>query len=127
MNETVFREQPSDFVDPRFANHVCKLKKTLYGLKEAPRAWFHLLSSFLIAKGFRCSRSYTSPFVFKREVCIIYLLVYVDDLILTGNNKKFISSFIAKLHHEFAIKDLSDLNYFLSLEVSYTDDGRMTF
>ncbi|XP_052623860.1 uncharacterized mitochondrial protein AtMg00810-like [Lactuca sativa] len=99
-------EQPPGFVDPRFPNHVCRLKKALYGLKQAPRAWFHRLTSFLIA-----------------NACIIYLLVYVDDLILTGNNEQVISSFITKLHREFAVKDLGDLNYFLGLEVSYTDDG----
>lgn len=53
----------------------------------------------------------------------MYLLVYVDNIILTGNQESFLTSFTARFPKEFAIKDLGDLNYFLSLEVSYTDDG----
>lgn len=53
----------------------------------------------------------------------MYLLVYVDDLILTGNQDAIVKSFIARLNKEFAIKDLGDLNYFIGLEVTYTNDG----
>lgn len=53
----------------------------------------------------------------------MYLLVYVDDLILTGNDELAITSFISRLNREFAIKDLGDLNYFLGLEVAYTENG----
>ncbi|GJV61904.1 retrovirus-related pol polyprotein from transposon TNT 1-94 [Tanacetum coccineum] len=123
LNETVYMEQPPGFVDPEFPNHVCKLSKALYGLKQAPRAWFQRLSSFLITHGFICSRADTSLFVFARDSSIMYLLVYVDDLILTGNNETMLTSFTTHLNREFAIKDLGDLRYFLGLEVSYTDDG----
>ncbi|KAI3680197.1 hypothetical protein L2E82_50582 [Cichorium intybus] len=123
LNEIVFMEQPPGFVDSRFPDHVCKLSKALYGLKQAPRAWFHRLSTFLLAAGFTCSRADTSLFVFSRDSCVMYLLVYVDDLILTGNQETTITAFIARLNREFAIKDLGDLSYFLGLEVSYTDDG----
>ncbi|XP_071727199.1 secreted RxLR effector protein 161-like [Rutidosis leptorrhynchoides] len=77
-------EQPPGFVSTRFPNHVCRLKKALYGLKQAPRAWFQRLSSFLVSLGFTCSRADTSLFVFKKDSNILYLLVYVDDIILTG-------------------------------------------
>ncbi|XP_022019645.1 uncharacterized mitochondrial protein AtMg00810-like [Helianthus annuus] len=66
----------------------------------------------------------TSLFVFRKESHIMYMFVYVDDLILTGNNDTAITTFISCLHHEFAIKDLGDLNYFLGLEVLYTHTGR---
>lgn len=123
LNETVYMEQPPGFTNHQFPNHVCKLNKALYGLKQAPRAWFHRLSTFLMANGFSCSRADTSLFIFKRDSCIMYLLVYVDDLILTGNQDAIVKSFIARLNKEFAIKDLGDLNYFLGLEVTYTNDG----
>lgn len=116
-------EQPPGFVDSLFPNHVCKLSKALYGLKQAPRAWFHRLSTFLVSYGFLCSRANTSLFVYTNNSNIIYLLLYVDDLILTGNNETMLPSFTTRLHHEFAIKDLGDLNYFLGLEVSHTEDG----
>ncbi|GKF93363.1 uncharacterized mitochondrial protein-like protein, partial [Tanacetum coccineum] len=66
---------------------------------------------------------YPSLFVFIRESCIMYLLVYVDDLILTGNRDHIMVSFISRLHHEFAIKDLGELNYFLGLEATRTSEG----
>ncbi|KAK9074370.1 hypothetical protein SSX86_006968 [Deinandra increscens subsp. villosa] len=116
-------EQPPGFVDPKFPNHVCRLHKALYGLKQAPRAWFQRLSTFLIQSGFSCSRADPSLFVFKRDSCILYLLVYVDDLILTGNQEDTIATFITKLHHEFAIKDLGNLSYFLGLEVISNTSG----
>lgn len=123
LNETIFMDQPPGFVDPQLPNHVCKLSKALYGLKQAPRAWFHRLSKFLLSNGFLCSRADPSLFIYARNSCIMYLLVYVDDLILTGNNESILIAFTTRLHQEFAIKDLGDLSYFLGLEVSYTDDG----
>ncbi|KAL7615195.1 hypothetical protein Lser_V15G05763 [Lactuca serriola] len=116
-------EQPPRFVDDRFPNHVCKLKKALYGLKQVPQAWFQQLNSFLVSLGFICSRADTSLFVFKRDSHILYLLVYVDDIIVTGNHPSLIRKFISKLQSEFAVKDLGTLNYFLGLEVSSMDDG----
>ncbi|KAI3785937.1 hypothetical protein L1987_45063 [Smallanthus sonchifolius] len=123
LNETVFMEQPPGFTNPQYPNHVCKLSKALYGLKQAPRAWFQRLSTFLLSYGFECSRADTSLFVLRKDSCIMYLLVYVDDLILAGNDENVIHTFISHLHHEFAIKDLGDLSYFLGLEVVYTTTG----
>ncbi|XP_052621627.1 uncharacterized mitochondrial protein AtMg00810-like [Lactuca sativa] len=121
LTEIVYMEQPLGFADSNFPIHVCT--KALYGLKQAPRPWFQRLSSFLLANGFTCSCVGTSLFVFAQDSCIMYLLVYVDVLILTGNKESVITSFTTRLHNEFDIKDLGDLSYFLGLEVSYTDDG----
>lgn len=123
LDECIYMEQPPGFAYPSFPHHVCKLKKALYGLKQASRAWFHHLSTFLLANGFKGSRADTSLFVFKRDKCVIYMLVYVDDLILTDSDETVINSFISKLNQEFAIKDLGHLNYFLGLEVTYSKDG----
>ncbi|XP_071687138.1 uncharacterized mitochondrial protein AtMg00810-like [Rutidosis leptorrhynchoides] len=116
-------EQPPGFVSTRFPNHVCRLKKALYGLKQAPRAWFQRLSSFLVSLGFTCSRADTSLFVFKKDSNILYLIFYVDDIILTGNNASMVRDFITRLNKEFLITDLGKLNYFLGLEVSYLPSG----
>lgn len=123
LSDVVHMEQPPGFIDTRFPNHVCRLKKALYGLKQAPRAWFQRLSSFLLSIGFTCSRADTSLFVFKKDANILYLLVYVDDIILTGNNANLIRFFISRLNKEFQITDLGKLNYFLGLEVSYHASG----
>ncbi|KAK1417226.1 hypothetical protein QVD17_26351 [Tagetes erecta] len=123
ISETIYMEQPPGFVDPKLPNHVCKLNKALYGLKQAPRAWFHRLSTFLLSYGFKCSRADPSLFIFLDGDSIMYLLVYVDDLILTGNKSTLLSNFTTRLHQEFAIKDLGSLNYFLGLEVMHTTKG----
>lgn len=83
-------EQPPGSVNPKFLNHDCKLNRALYGLKQAPRAWFQRLSSFLITLGFVCSLADPSLFVYKKDTTLIYLLVYVDGVIVTGNNEHII-------------------------------------
>ena len=99
------------------------MKKALYGLKRAPRAWFQRFSSFILTLGFSCSRVDTSLFVFHQQPDIIYLLLYVDDIIITGNNSSLLDSFARKLNSEFATKDLGSLSYFLGLEATSTTDG----
>ena len=123
LTEHVYMEQLPGYIDPRFPTHVCLLKKALYGLKQAPRAWFQRFSSFLLTLGFSCSRADTSLFVFHQQSSLIYLLLYVDDIIVTGNNPSLLDSFTRKLHSEFATKDLGSLSYFLGLEASPTPDG----
>ncbi|KAM0059843.1 putative RNA-directed DNA polymerase [Helianthus debilis subsp. tardiflorus] len=116
-------EQPPGFEDSHRPNHVCKLNRALYGLKQAPRAWFQRLSSFLLNRGFQNSRADTSLFIYNRQGILIYLLVYVDDIIITGNNENFINNFTSCLNKEFKIKDLGSLNFFLGLEVHHTKSG----
>ncbi|WKA03696.1 hypothetical protein VitviT2T_021792 [Vitis vinifera] len=86
LQEQVFMMQPSGFEDSSFPTHVCRLQKALYGLKQAPRAWFHKLNSFLLQLGFQCSRVDASLFYFHSASDIIILLIYVDDILITGSN-----------------------------------------
>jgi len=78
--------QPPGFVNSHFPDYVCNLHKVLYGLKQAPRAWYNALKDFLITYRFLNSRSVTSLFVYNQDDVVPYFLVYVDDLLLTGNN-----------------------------------------
>lgn len=123
LDKPVFRAQPPGFVDPRFPDHICRLKKALYNLCQAPLVWFQLFSIFLLRLGFCQNRYNSSLFNFRGGTSIIFLLVYVDDIIMIGNNPVFLWKFIGQTHQEFAIKDLSCLNYLLGLEVSYTPIG----
>ncbi|OIW19116.1 hypothetical protein TanjilG_08916 [Lupinus angustifolius] len=123
ISETIFMEQPPGLVDPRFPNHVCKLKKALYGLKQAPRAWFDRFSSFLLKNGFVCSMADPSLFTFHSEFGTLILLLYVDDILLTGSTMTLLSKFIQILQSEFAMKDLGPLHHFLGIEISPTPDG----
>ncbi|XP_058070005.1 uncharacterized mitochondrial protein AtMg00810-like [Magnolia sinica] len=121
--EDIYMEQPLSYVDPRHLLHVCKLKKALYGLKQASRAWFDHFSTFLSQIEFSCRHADTSLFIFSRKADLIYLLLYVNDIIITGNNSALLNRFIQQLHAEFALTDLGSLSYFLGLEVSSLPDG----
>lgn len=82
LEEDVYMKQPPGFEDPSKPNYHCKLDKALYGLKQAPRAWYSRLSSKLLALGFIASKADISLFIYKKRSLIIYLLVYVDDIII---------------------------------------------
>ena len=79
-------QQPPGYVDHQFPHHVCKLHKSLYGLKQALRAGFDRFHSQLLHLGFEASIANSSLFVYHSHQILIYLLVYVDDIIITGNS-----------------------------------------
>jgi hypothetical protein len=97
LDEVVYSQQPSGFIDPQRPNHVCRLLKSLYGLKQAPRAWFHRFATFAKSIGFIESKSDTSLFIFNRGNDMAYLLLYVDDIILTASTPFFLTSITPSL------------------------------
>ncbi|PWA86467.1 gag/pol polyprotein [Artemisia annua] len=117
LKEIVYLRQPPGFIDASKADHVCLLHKSLYGLKQAPRAWFERLSNTLHHLGFTGSKTDPSLFILNNGGTLVYVLVYVDDIIVTGNNTNAINDVIANLGTSFAVKDLGDLHYFLGIEV----------
>ena len=123
LNEKVFMLQPPGYIHPQFPNHICKLKKSLYGLKQAPRAWYIKLSTFLISFGFHKSMADASLFIYNHDGVTCYFMVYVDDIILTGNNLTFLSQFVHTLAQRFSIKYLGPLHHFLGIEVISTTSG----
>ncbi|PKI55602.1 hypothetical protein CRG98_023995 [Punica granatum] len=97
LNEEVYIAQPPTFVDPSRPDHVCILCCSLYGLKQAPRAWFQRLSTYLQRLGFSDSKADSSLFILRGPQNIVYLLVYVDDIILTGTPEAPFQSIITAL------------------------------
>jgi hypothetical protein len=117
LTETVYCSQPTGFADPAHPNLVCRLKKSLYGLKQAPRAWYSRFASFLLSQGFAEAKSDTSLFVFRHGSDTVYLLLYVDDIILTASSTELLGRTISALQREFAMKDLGPLHHFLGITV----------
>lgn len=115
LDTPVFMEQLTGFKDSEMPNHVFQLNRALYGLKQALRAWFDRFSSFLIDYGFYCSPADPSLFVFHNGAHIMILLVYVDDIILTGTTSSLLDEFVQQLGSQFSIKDLGQLHYFLGV------------
>jgi len=106
---------------------VCKLHKAIYGLKQAPRAWFSKLSNKLIQLGFVGSKAGSSLFLYRTQSITIFLLIYVDDIIITATDLAAITNLLQLLYVDFAIKDLGDFNYFLGIEVLKLDYGLLLF
>lgn len=123
LTETVYMRQPPGFEDPTKPSHVCRLHKAIYGLKQSPRAWFNKLKHFLVTHGFTACKFDTSLFVHSSRGCLLYILVYVDDLITIGTHAAKIQQFITQLHVAFALKDLGNLHYFLGIQIRRTKDG----
>ncbi|WJZ95273.1 hypothetical protein VitviT2T_014054 [Vitis vinifera] len=109
--------QSPGFIDADKPTHVCKLHKAIYGLKQASRAWYHELRQFLVDSGFKNSHSDTSLFILHAGTNLLYLLVYVDDIIITGNSNDLVSQVVEYLAQRFSLKDLGPLSYFLGVEV----------
>ena len=105
--------QPAGFEDSAHPNFVCQLNKSLYGLKQAPRAWYSRFATYLLSVGFTEAKSNTSLFVYKQGSDVAYLLLYVDDIILTASSTGLLDRIISALQHEFSMKNLGDLHYFL--------------
>lgn len=122
LNEKVYMFQPPGF-HTGSASTVCRLRKSLYGLRQAPRAWFDKLKFTLLKLGFVAAKSDSSLFIRKTSDSLLYLLVYVDDIILTGSNSEEVAKFVTLLHTQFALKDLGPLSYFLGIHVTPTTGG----
>nr|GEV65606.1 putative polyprotein [Tanacetum cinerariifolium] len=113
--EEVYMKQPHGYVDLARPTHVCRLRKALYGLKQAPRAWYHRFAVFIASIGFISSKSDNSIFTYHRGCDTIYLLLYVDDIILTISSAGLVHRVISWLSIEFAMMDLGELSYFLDI------------
>jgi histone deacetylase 1/2 len=123
LEEEVYMRQPPGFEDEKRSHYVCRLDKALYGLKQAPRAWYARLSTKLCAIGFKPSKSDTSLFIYSKNGIIIYMLIYVDDIIVTSSSPEAVSALLKDLKADFALKDLGELNYFLGIEVEPIKGG----
>ncbi|GJY09667.1 ribonuclease H-like domain-containing protein [Tanacetum coccineum] len=119
--EVVYMKPPEGYFPSD--NKVCRLKKSLYGLKQAPRQWNAKLTSTLIENGFSQSKSDYSLYTKSDKGVFLALLVYVDDIIITGNSISEIEKFKGYLKSKFMIKDLGKRKYFLGIEVVNTDKG----
>ncbi|CAA7024341.1 unnamed protein product [Microthlaspi erraticum] len=123
LDDEVYMTQPPGFVNKDEPQAVCKLRKAIYGLKQTPQAWYNELRTFLLQYGFVNSLADASLFIYNNNGVLLYMLVYVDDIILTGNSQPHLDKFITSLSNRFSLKDLGTLSYFLGMEAQYLPDG----
>lgn len=118
LEETIYMSQPKGHVVPRKEHVVYLLQRSLYGLKQSPRQWYKRFESFVISKGFNRS-SYDCCVYFKKEGSInfIYLLLYVDDMLIASSDMNAINSLKKSLNSEFEMKDLGAAKRILGMEI----------
>jgi hypothetical protein len=117
LSETVFCCQPIDFANPAHPDFVCHLRKSLYGLKQTPRASYSRFATYLTTLRFIEAKSDTSLFIFHHGLDTVYLLLYVDDIILTTSSTELLRRTISALQREFIMKDIEPLHHFLGITV----------
>jgi hypothetical protein len=119
LSETVYCSQPIGFLDPTQLDWVCRLNKSLYKLKQASRTRYNQFTMDLLTLGFVDAKSDTSLYVFRCSVDMIYLLLYVDNIVLTASSRALLQHTISTLRWEFAMNDLSPLHHFFGVSVQH--------
>lgn len=120
--EEVYMKPPPGYIVPD-SNSVCKLTKSLYGLKQASRQWYAKLSSALLEEGFTQSHADPTLFIKAHNNVFLVVLIYVDDILIACNNDSAVATFKTYLSSKFQLKDLGPLKYFLGIEVARSSKG----
>ena len=123
LEDEVYMRPPPGMEGMVKPGNVLRLRKAIYGLKQSPRAWYHKLSTTLNGKGFTKSEADHTLFTLTSNQGIIVILIYVDDIIITGSDKNGIASTKEFLKATFDIKDLGELKYFLGIEMCRSKEG----
>ncbi|GJV50086.1 putative ribonuclease H-like domain-containing protein [Tanacetum coccineum] len=123
IEEEVYVCQPPGFEDPYFPDKVYKVEKALYGLHQAPRAWYETLSTYLLDNGFQRGKIDKTLFIkgLKSYICLVQ--VYVDDIIFRSTRKEMCTEFEKMMHKKFQMSSMGELIFFLGLQVKQKEDG----
>jgi hypothetical protein len=111
------------FVDPSQPDRVCRLNKSPYEVKQEPRAWYNRFTTYLLTLGFVEAKSDNSLFIFRHGTDMVYLLLYVDDNVITVSSTSLLQYTISALKREFSMKDLGPLHNFLGVSIQHQADG----
>ncbi|KAJ1691811.1 hypothetical protein LUZ63_015966 [Rhynchospora breviuscula] len=123
IDKEVYVQQPPDFVDHFNPDHVFKLHKTLYDLKQAPRAWYGRLCTFLLDNSFASGKMDTTLFTKKRDDHLLLVQIYVNDIIFGSTNATLAQEFSSLMSSEFEMSMMGELNFFLGLQIKQLQDG----
>ncbi|GJX67093.1 putative ribonuclease H-like domain-containing protein [Tanacetum coccineum] len=123
IEEEVYVCQPPGFEDPDFPDRVYKVEKALYGLHQAPRAWYETLSTYLLDNGFQRGKNDKTLFIKRHKGNILLVQVYMDDIIFGSIKKELCNAFEKLIHETFQISSKGELTFFLGLQVQQQKDG----
>ncbi|GJZ93608.1 putative ribonuclease H-like domain-containing protein [Tanacetum coccineum] len=117
IEEEVYLCQPPGFEDPDFPNRVYKVEKALYGLHQAPRAWYETLSTYMLDNEFQRGKIDKTLFIKRYKGNILLVQVYVDDIIFGLTKKELCNAFEKLMHEKFQMSSVGELTFFLGLQV----------
>ncbi|GJZ44208.1 putative ribonuclease H-like domain-containing protein [Tanacetum coccineum] len=123
IEEEVYVTQPPGFKDPDHPDKVYKVVKALYGLHQAPRAWYETLANYLLGNGFKRGKIDQTLFIKKQKGDILLVHVYVDDIIFGSTNKELCTGFEKLMKDKFQMSSIGELTFFLGLQVQQKEDG----
>ncbi|GJT96285.1 putative ribonuclease H-like domain-containing protein [Tanacetum coccineum] len=123
IEEEVYVCQPLGFEDPDFPDRVYKVEKALYGLHQAPKAWYETLSTYLLDNGFQRGKIDKTLFIRRDKGDILLVQVYVDDIIFGSTKKSLCTEFEKMMHKKFQMSSMGELTFFLGLQVKQKEDG----
>ncbi|GJY06338.1 putative ribonuclease H-like domain-containing protein [Tanacetum coccineum] len=123
IKEEVYVCQPLGFEDPYFPDRVYNVEKALYGLHQAPRAWYETLSTYLLDNGFQRGKIDKTLFIRRDKGDILLVQVYVDDIIFGSTKKSLCTEFEKMMHKKFQMSSMGELTFFLGLQVKQKEDG----
>ncbi|GJU53981.1 putative ribonuclease H-like domain-containing protein [Tanacetum coccineum] len=123
IEEEVYICQPPGFEDPDFPDRVYKVEKALYGLHQAPRAWYETLSTYLLDNGFHRGKIDKTLFIRRDKGDILLVQVYIDDIIFGSTKKSLCTEFKKMMHKKFQMSSMGELTFFLGLQVKQKEDG----
>nr|GFD09166.1 putative ribonuclease H-like domain-containing protein [Tanacetum cinerariifolium] len=123
IDEEVYVMQPPGLQDPKFPDRVYKVEKEMYGLHQAPKAWYGTLSKYLLTNGFQRGTIDQTLFIRKHRGDFLLVQVYVDDIIFGSSNPELCREFEALMHEKVQMSAMGELNFFLGLQVLQKKDG----
>ncbi|GJR60317.1 putative ribonuclease H-like domain-containing protein [Tanacetum coccineum] len=123
IDEEIYVSQPPGFIDPKYPQKVYKVVKALYGLHQAPRAWYATLSTFLLKNGYRRGTIDKTLFIKKDKQDIILVQVYVHDIIFGSTKKYWCDEIEALMQSRFHMSSMGELTFFLGLQVKQNENG----
>lgn len=123
LKETVYMHQAPGFVDKQHPKYVYKLYKSIYGLKQAHRTWNSRFTTYINRLGFKTSKADASLFIYRKGQDLSYLLLYIDDILLTATSSVLLNKVINSLKKEFPMIDMGKIKHFLGIKPDYNASG----
>jgi hypothetical protein len=127
LEEEVYMEQPDSFQIQEVEQYVYRLKKTLYGLKQEPRAWYSKLDNYLRQQGFKKGNTDSNIYIKEENDRLIIVEIYVDDIIFRSDDDRLSKQFVESMKKEIEMSMLGEMNFFLGLQITQSDKGISIF